>query len=312
MLITSIPSPFFNGREGPVTPKAPTNPPSPHTEQLSPVSDADQVLDEVQARLEQDVDYQIIKHTFRAGESASKTVNTPSANGAAAESERRPETVNVSVALNQEVQWERTALLSIDRVSAAASGDFTLSVQTLSEERIHLSFGQQADVQRADPLVLDLDGQGISTTGIDQGFSFDLTGDGVREQVSFVAGDNGFLALDRNNNGTIDDGRELFGDQHGAANGFEELARFDDNQDGVINAEDSVFERLRLFRMDANGQQQLNTLEQAGITAIHLDYINVEKALNNYDAIAQIGQFERNDGRVGQAADVLLSYRSLA
>lgn len=312
MLITSIPSPFFNGREGPVTPKAPTNPPSPHTEQLSPVSDADQVLDEVQARLEQDVDYQIIKHTFRAGESASKTVNTPSANGAAAESERRPETVNVSVALNQEVQWERTALLSIDRVSAAASGDFTLSVQTLSEERIHLSFGQQADVQRADPLVLDLDGQGISTTGIDQGFSFDLTGDGVREQVSFVAGDNGFLALDRNNNGTIDDGRELFGDQHGAANGFEELARFDDHQDGVINAEDSVFERLRLFRMDANGQQQLNTLEQAGITAIHLDYINVEKALNNYDAIAQIGQFERNDGRVGQAADVLLSYRSLA
>jgi hypothetical protein len=312
MLITSTPSPFFNGREGPATPKAPTNPPSPHTEQLSPVSDADQVLDEVQARLEQDVDYQIIKHTFRSGESASKIVNTPSDNRVTAQSERRPETVNVSVALNQDVKWERTALLSIDRGSAAASGDFTLSVQTLSEERIHLSFGQQADVQRADPLVLDLGRQGISTTGIDQGFSFDLTGDGVREQVSFVAGDNWFLALDRNNNGTIDDGRELFGDQQGAANGFEELARFDDNQDGMINAEDSVFERLRLFRMDANGQQQLNTLEQARITAIHLDYINVEKALNNYDVIAQIGQFERNDGRVGKAADVLLGYRSLA
>lgn len=312
MLITSTSSPLFNWRESSAAPTAPTNPPSSGAERLSPVSDAHQVLDEVQARLEQDVDYQMIKHTFRSEESKAQTVNTPSVNRAAAESAPRPEPVNVSVSLNQDVQWEHTSALSIDRGSLAASSDFALSFQTLSTERVHLSFGQQADVQRADPLVLDLGGQGIRTTGIDQGFSFDLTGDGVREQVSFVAGDSWFLALDRNNNGVIDDGRELFGDQHGAANGFEELARFDDNQDGVINAEDSVFERLRLFRMDANGQQQLKTLEQAGIAAIHLNYTDVEKALNDYDVIAQIGQFERNDGRVGKAADVLLGYRSLA
>lgn len=89
---------------------------------------------------------------------------------------------------------------------------------------------------------------------------FDLDADGRMDSISVPTGDDALLALDRNGNGRIDDGRELFGDQHGAVNGFAELARFDDNGNGRIDAADAVFDQLRLLRFDAQGRQQLQTL----------------------------------------------------
>ena len=59
-----------------------------------------------------------------------------------------------------------------------------------------------------------------------------------------MTGGDAFLAIDRNGNGSIDDGTELFGDQNGAAHGFAELAKFDSNHDGVINAQDDDFDKL--------------------------------------------------------------------
>ena len=129
------------------------------------------------------------------------------------------------------------------------------------------------------------------------------------DSISVPTGDDALLALDRNGNGRIDDGRELFGDQHGAANGFAELARFDDNGDGRIDAADAVFDQLRLLRFDAQGRQQLQTLGEAGVSAIDLRARDVSIALGAYDQIAQLGRFEFADGRSGQAADLLLAKR---
>lgn len=156
---------------------------------------------------------------------------------------------------------------------------------------------------------LQLQRSGFATRGLDDAVRFNLSGDGRPESISAPKGDDALLALDRNGNGRIDSGKELFGDQHGASNGFAELSKYDDNNDGRIDQQDSVFEQLSLLRFDAQGRQQQQTLAEAGVSAIHLQAQNVKQALGAYDEIAQIGRFDFADGSSGQAADLLLASR---
>lgn len=191
---------------------------------------------------------------------------------------------------------------------AASAAEVSQAVIEQRTLEVNLS-AAQAPVQQVDPLVLDLAGNGFSTSGLGRPARFDLDGDGRLDAISAPTGDDALLALDRNGNGHIDSGRELFGDQHGSANGFAELARFDDNADGRIDAGDAVFAQLRLLRFDAQGRQQLQTLGEAGVSAIDLRARDVNLALGAYDRIAQLGRFELTDGRSGQAADLLLAKR---
>ena len=167
-------------------------------------------------------------------------------------------------------------------------------------------------VAKADPLALDLNGDGFKTTGVHNAVSFDINGDGVIDRSSFIAPGDAFLALDRNGNGNIDNGLELFGDQHAAGNGFLELQKFDENHDNKIDAADSIFDQLKLMSLDSNGNQQLQSLSQAGIRSIGLRFENTQQALNNYDSVNQIGRYEREDGTGGEVGDVMLGYQSLA
>ncbi len=197
--------------------------------------------------------------------------------------------------------------------STSASSTSNLSSSaTLQQSQLNVSLGSAANpqpVQQTDPLVLDLAGNGFATRGLDDAVRFDLNGDARVESISAPTGDDALLALDRNGNGRIDSGKELFGDQHGASNGFAELNKYDDNRDGRIDQQDRVFEQLSLLRFDAQGRQQQQSLSEAGVSAIHLQAQNVKQALGAYDAIAQIGRFEFADGRSGQAADLLLASR---
>jgi hypothetical protein len=187
---------------------------------------------------------------------------------------------------------------------ALQSRDF---IEVIQQRELNLQLNVQPVPKKTDPLALDLAGNGFSTRGLGDSVSFDLDGDGQLERISAPSGDDALLALDRNANGRIDDGRELFGDQHGASNGFAELSNFDDNQDGRIDLRDSVFAHLSLLRFDQHGQQQRQSLSAAGVSAIDLHAQNVQQALGAYDEIAQLGQFEFSDGRSGQAADLLLA-----
>lgn len=181
--------------------------------------------------------------------------------------------------------------------------------QVLQQRELQLNVTTSPQPQKTDPLVLDLAGNGFSTRGLDDAVRFDLDADGRTDRISAPSGDDALLALDRNGNGRIDDGRELFGDQNEAANGFAELGKYDDNGDGRIDLQDAVFERLRLLRFDAEGRQHSQSLSQAGVAAIELDARDVKIALGAYDEIAQLGRFQFSDGRSGEAADLLLARR---
>ena len=103
--------------------------------------------------------------------------------------------------------------------------------------------------------VVDLDGDGIELTSHTNGAQFDILGNGQTQNTAFVTGGDAFLAVDRNGDGMINSGKELFGDQHGAANGFEELRKLDANGDGVINRLDPSFSKLALFRDNGDGNE---------------------------------------------------------
>lgn len=165
--------------------------------------------------------------------------------------------------------------------------------------------------EKTDPLALDLDGNGLHTTGIENGIAFDINADGKIDQTSFITGNDAFVALDKNSNGRIDNGSELFGDQNGSANGYIDLATYDDNQDGLIDDNDAIYSQLQLL-FNNNGELRMSSLEESGIKSISLDYSNTSIAINTYDSIAQMGRYEKDDGTSGASGDLILGYTSIA
>lgn len=189
-------------------------------------------------------------------------------------------------------------------------GSFQMQLEFKFEFSLEIEV-TQGEVQESDPIVLDLDGDGIELTSYRDGARFDIEGAGRKVNTAFVTGGDAFLAIDRNGNGVIDDGTELFGDQRGAANGFEELRKLDSNNDGVINALDSGFDQLLLFKDNGDGKTdagELMTLSQAGIREIALGYRDVNEVAAGGNRITQVASFVRDDGSRGRAADAVLNF----
>jgi hypothetical protein len=163
------------------------------------------------------------------------------------------------------------------------------------------------------PVILDLNGDGIQTLGLSSGVAFDLSATGQKANVGWVSPGDGLLVLDRNHNGVIDDGSELFGtstllpDGTRAANGYAALKAMDSNGDGVISNKDAGWADLKIWR-DTNSdgvsqQGELVSLDSLGITKLNLA-ASPTSVMDNGNWIGMVSSFETADGKTHDMADV--------
>ena len=132
-------------------------------------------------------------------------------------------------------------------------------------------------VTYCDPLVINLDTDIAQVS--DQKFFFDLDQDGKEEEISSLKSGSGFLALDINGDGVINDGGELFGTKSG--NGFADLAKYDSDGNGWIDEADDIWKKLLIWTKDEDGNDKLYHLSDLGVGAIGLGNVSTQFALNS-------------------------------
>ena len=201
----------------------------------------------------------------------------------------------------------------------------------LKEFERMLSSGEYKDIEvifqkaqaeqnrRIDPLVFDLGGDGITTVSLEESNAFfDLDNNGFAEKTSWVGAKEGLLAYDKNGDGIINGGNELFGDRtlmkDGktlASSGFAALAEYDDNKDGKIDSNDVIYALLRIWQ-DSDGDGiasagELRRLVDLGIVSIGLSYSNtgVTDSANNIQV--RTGTFTLADGSSRAVGEYLLN-----
>jgi len=166
----------------------------------------------------------------------------------------------------------RAVIRTADGQELEVGVDVQMSRRFFEETKIELGVARATleEGTKKDPLVVNFDAPAALLN--DSTSSFDVDGDGTREDIRFVGPGSGFLALDRNENGDIDDGTELFGARTG--DGFEELSALDDDKNGWIDETDAAFEKLELFTRDESGKERRLSLSEAGVGAIHLGRVS--------------------------------------
>ncbi len=157
-----------------------------------------------------------------------------------------------------------------------------------------------------DPLVLDLDGDGIETLSkLHSGVHYDLDGDYFAERTGWLSGDDGFVVLDRNGNGRIDDISEMFGGP--GVSGFAQLAELDTDSDGLVTAADARFGELRVWRdLDGDGYTddgELFTLDALGIVSLGVAGAALDIETPQGNRLLARGEFTRADGTTGAMYD---------
>lgn len=148
------------------------------------------------------------------------------------------------------------------------------------------------NVDLIDPLAINLNGESVQLS--DEVFDFDLNADGILDSVSRTASGSGYLVFDRNGNGVIDDGSELFGPSTGY--GYQELAELDDDGNGWIDEGDAAFQQLGFMQFDDQGQPLIQSLATVGLGAISLT-----SAATGYNLLNSQGELQAQVKRSGAA-----------
>ena len=167
-----------------------------------------------------------------------------------------------------------------------------------------------------DPLVLDLDGDGLETLSADghRGALFDHDGDGIRTATGWLKSDDGFLVYDRNNDGKINDLTELFSERFASntPHGFAALSSLDSNHDGKVDALDEQFSRLKVWRdLNEDGQsspEELFTLSQLNIRALYTHF-EAQDQWQGGNHLTHLGQYETEEGHRHAMGDINFGYQ---
>lgn len=180
----------------------------------------------------------------------------------------------------------------------------TMSREFVQESNLQLTAGPQ----KVDPLVINFDGLGASLNKTR--FEFDLDSDGTPEQIASLHPGSGFLALDKNADGEINNGNELFGPSTGR--GFVELAAYDEDGNQFIDEADSVYEKLRIWITNEDGSTQLFALGDKNIGAIFLGHVSSPFQLNtehnsSLGEIVNSGIYLTEEGKAGVVQEINLS-----
>ncbi|MBR4720074.1 MAG: hypothetical protein IKP31_07525 [Lachnospiraceae bacterium] len=152
-----------------------------------------------------------------------------------------------------------------------------------------------------DPLVINLDTDIASVS--DQKFMFDIDSDGIKDSISTLNKGSGFLALDLNGDGVINDGSELFGTASG--DGFKDLSVYDSDGNGWIDEADEIWDKLLIYSPNEDGSSSLYGLSEKGVGAIFLGNVSTDFSLNNSTdnsvnaVIRKTGMFLFENGMAG-------------
>jgi hypothetical protein len=225
--------------------------------------------------------------------------------------EQLPEPLQVEVSYQryERVKEEECTAFSACGTVRTADGrevDFNLALHMDRRyEREEMVAADVRTYQLKDPLVINFNGKAAELT--DTRFDFDLNGDGKTESIPFLTAGSGFLALDKDGDGKVSDGRELFGALSG--NGFADLAGYDSNRDGWIDDSDPIFGSLLVWGRDQSGQESLESAKKAGVGALFLGEVSTPFALKDegnrlQGQIRSSGIYLAEDGKVGTLQQV--------
>ncbi len=215
-------------------------------------------------------------------------------------------------ALREEFEQTSFSASGIIRTTDGQEFSFQLDIEMTRYFRQETNVSVRAgDAVRKDPLVVNFGGTAAQLAHFSgQRFLFDLDGDGQADLLPLFASGSGYLALDRNENGRIDSGQELFGPATG--HGFGELAQLDSDGNGWIDEGDPAFAQLAVWTPDAAGKGELSSLAELGIDALGLANLASPFALRgsgNEDLgfVKASGLYLAEDGKAGSLQEIDLT-----
>jgi hypothetical protein len=229
------------------------------------------------------------------------------------ESPARPPTPAPALVYERHIRYEET-----EKMQFAARGTVTtqdgreidisasLSMSRSFVATSSLTLGGNAVM--TDPLVINFDGTGAQLDNTR--FDFDLDSNGIPEQIASLRPNSGYLALDRNGDGQINNGSELFGPA--SNNGFAELAVYDEDGNGFIDEGDSIYSQLRIWQRHSDGSSSLVALGDKNIGAIYLGHALSpmqlkDSANNSLGEVVSSGFYLREDGSSGVIQQINLA-----
>lgn len=227
--------------------------------------------------------------------------------------QNRPQRLEDMVIREREVSYEEHQEMSFNATGSVQTADgksidFTVDMKLAQSFSYYEKTRTTLSGKPVDPLVINLDGTGPSLTN--EKISFDLNADGKSDQISFLTKGSGFLVLDSNQDGKVNNGTELFGPQSG--DGFTELAKFDLDGNNWIDENDKVFDKLQIWTKDETGKDQLLALGEVGVGAIYLGHISSafdfkSSPTQTQGQLRENGIYLKEDGKAGVVSHIDLT-----